>query len=120
MFDKTITIDWQGEETIVPVNMLLVEKVDRELNIMKLAVELVSGPEITRVAKLIYILLNHGGSELTHEEVYSRLFGKRGDEALKVLALANTILAALSPEMDVEDVDVEDDMTDNEKKSESD
>lgn len=91
---KPVKLKWAGVEYSTLVTMAVIERVDRELNILSLAQ--MATPElvqITKVSRLIHILLTEGGAQLTAEDVYESL----NDENLIQKDVFYTILGDVMP-----------------------
>lgn len=74
---KPIKIKWEGAEYKTIVNMLLIERVDDEIGILKLMRMKAEDPKIFMIIKLVYILLDEAGLDITLEDVYDGM----GDKA---------------------------------------
>lgn len=70
---KPIKINWEGAEYKTIVNMLLIERIDDEIGIIKIMRSTADNPKIFITARLIYILLNEAGLEVSLEQVYDGL-----------------------------------------------
>ena len=70
---KPIKINWEGVEHKIIVNMLLIERIDDEIGIIKIMRSTADNPKIFLTAKLIYILLDESGLDIDLETVYDGL-----------------------------------------------
>jgi len=103
MFDKTMTLAWKGSNYTIPVTMRLVEKVDSEFNIMRMIVDM--SKEIVRIsesAKLVSIVLNEGGADVTPEDVYVGMGGS-STNLLGVIDIQSYIISHLYPQQEAEE-----------------
>ncbi len=98
---KNITLEWGGKSYTTPVTMELIDKIDEDLNLYKLTMRMASGDvRFSHAAKLVYIILNEGGSKATHEEVYSAMFSDGLTSMTDVITRVGEILQAIYPQGD--------------------
>lgn len=92
---KPIKINWKGEEFKIVVNMLLIERIDEEINILSLLRIEPKKPPIVKICKLIYVLLDEAGAGVTLDDVWDGL----GDniEAKDLFAVLSEITPMLLP-----------------------
>lgn len=79
---KPIKIKWEGVEYKIIVNMLLIERVDEEINILSLMRINPEKPPIVKICKLLYVLLDEAGADVTLEGVFDGLGDKVDPKAL--------------------------------------
>ena len=97
---KPFKLSWEGVEYSIIVNMTIIDRIDEELNILSLA--RMSKPEnvrLTKIAKLIFILLDEAGANVTYEAVYDGMndAGKMDQKA--GFAVVGAILPQLLPSL---------------------
>jgi len=73
---KPIKISWEGVEQKIVVNMLLIERIDNEVGILKLLRMKPEDPKIFPIIKLLYILLDESGLDISLDDVYDGLGDK--------------------------------------------
>lgn len=73
---KPIKVKWEGVEYKTIVNMLLIERIDDEVGILKLMRMKSSDPKIFIIVRLIHILLEEAGLKITVEDVWDGLGDK--------------------------------------------
>lgn len=79
---KPIKLTWEGVEYKIIVNMLLIERIDDEINILSLMRIDPKKPPIVKVCKLIYVLLDEAGADVTFQDVWEGLGDKVDPKAL--------------------------------------
>lgn len=82
---KPIAINWEGVEYKIIVNMLLIERIDDEVGIIKIMQNTADNPKIFVTAKLLYVLLNEAGLEIELEQVYDGLGSDIKNKDLKAV-----------------------------------
>ena len=82
---KPIRINWEGVEHKIIVNMLLIERIDDEIGIIKIMRSTPSNPKIFLTAKLIYILLDESGLDIKLDDVYDGLGSDISNEDLQAV-----------------------------------
>lgn len=92
---KPIRIDWKGEEYKIVVNMLLIERIDEEINILSLLRIDPKKPPIVKICKLIYVLLDEAGVGVTLDDVWDGLGDNIEPKAL--FSVLNEITPMLLP-----------------------
>jgi len=70
---KPIKLTWDGEEYKIIVNMLLIERIDDEVNILKLISMDKDSASIVKISKFLWALLDEAGAGVSWEEVYEGL-----------------------------------------------
>lgn len=92
-----INLAWEGVNYKVIVDMALIERIDDELNILSLA--RMNKPEdvkLTKIAKLIYILLDSAGADVDAESVYQNMAINTPDDE-SMFTVVGAILPKLLP-----------------------
>lgn len=96
---KSVTLKWGDESYVTNVTMDLIDKIDEELNLYKLTMRMASGNiRFSHAAKLVCIILNEGGSKVTHEEVYTAMFSDGLASMTDVIEMVGEILQAVYPQ----------------------
>lgn len=96
---KTVTLGWQGKEYEVQVTMRLINRIEEDVNLLKLAMALSRGDVPTsHVATVFSHLLTAAGAEATPDDVWSAMFG---DEATDVITAATLALECVFPDVKV-------------------
>lgn len=98
--NRTITIEWDGKAYECRVTMVLIDRIEEELNLSKMLSTLSSGDiRFSHAAKLVAFLLRDAGAEVTQEEVYQGLFaGDDGLDSREIGAVIGEIMMAIFPE----------------------
>ena len=73
---KPIKLSWEGKEYKTIVNMLLIGRIDDEIGILKLMRMEQDNPKIVIIIKLVHILLEEAGLNISLEDVYDGLGDK--------------------------------------------
>lgn len=82
---KPIKLKWEGVEYKIIVDMLLIERVDDEIGIIKIMSSTPANPKIVVPARLIHLLLNEAGLEINLEDVYDGLGHDISNKDLKAV-----------------------------------
>lgn len=96
---KPIKITWEGVEYKIIVNMLLIERIDDEIGVIKIMQNTAANPKIFVTAKLLHVLLNEAGLKIELESVYDGLGSDIKTEDLK--AVMKEITPMLLPQFKV-------------------
>lgn len=95
---KQVKLAWQGQEYKVFITMLVIERVDDECNILKLMGAFESGKiQLVKISKLLYILLDEAGAEITWEEVYLGLGDPEKIDQVTLFGLMGELMPMLIP-----------------------
>lgn len=73
---KPIKISWDGAEYKTIVDMVLIGRIDDEVGILKLVRMKADDPKIFIIVKLVHILLEEAGLNITIEDVWDGLGDK--------------------------------------------
>ena len=94
---KTVTLGWQGKEYEVQVTMRLINRIEEDVNLLKLALRLGAGDVPTsQVATVFGHLLSAGGAKVTPDDVWQAMFS---DEATDIITAATLALQCVFPEV---------------------
>jgi len=80
---KPIVLTWGGVDQKIIVNMQLIERIDNEVNILKLVSSNEDNVSIVKISKLIWILLEESGLEIAWDDVYQGLGDSADMDALQ-------------------------------------
>ena len=93
-----LELEWKGEKFSAVVTMEVIDRLDSRVNLSMMVAQCAVGDHrMTQIAKLIALLLNEAGAEVTQEDVYTEIFAG-GYEQAELLALLGVIFAAIFPE----------------------
>jgi hypothetical protein len=115
---KTVKLQWNGAEFSVPVTMALINRIEDEINLMRLAMRLRTGdPPMSQVAVVFAHLLAAGGCTveaqpgkqraITAADIWNGMFQDGDDTALDVVAAATAALQCVFPDVKVRALDGE-------------
>ena len=94
---KTVKLTWGGKEYEVRVTMRLINRIEEDVNLMRLAVRLGSGDVPTsQVATVFSHLLREGGCDTTPDDVWQAMFGS---DAVDIIEAATVALSCVFPEV---------------------
>ena len=95
---KPIELSWEGKPHKIMVTMEVIERIDDKLNILSF-VKAISGdtPPISKVSKLIYLLLEEAGVKVTWQDVYDGFGDESKIDSGSLTALMAEILPSLLP-----------------------
>jgi len=92
-----VKIKWRGDEISVKPTMRLLNDIEQELSLSRVAYRLASGdPPLTQLAVIIAHFLRAGGVRVTDEEVYAEIM--QGSEH-EIEALAHVVMVAAFPQV---------------------
>jgi len=80
-----IKISWEGVEYKIIVNMLLLERIDDEIGIIKIMGNNALNPKIFTTARFIHLLLDEAGLKIDLEQVYDGLGEDISNDDLKAV-----------------------------------
>ena len=96
---KSIKLNWSGTDYKIIITMGVIDKIDDEINLVTLVSQYESGDiRLTKVARLIAILLNEGGADVEVDDVFHALFGSGDFEQSQVGDMLTGIFSAIFPE----------------------
>ena len=96
-----ITLKWADEEYSVTVNMDLIDKIDEELNLMKLTMRMANNDvRFSHAAKLVHILLTEAGCKVTRDELWEKMFGDGTASMMDIVDMVSDILQAIYPQQE--------------------
>lgn len=98
---KPFLLKWSEENYSVVISMAVIDRIDDEINILSLT-RMGSESEfrITKVAKLIYILLDEAGADVTYESVYEGMSDSGKIDQSQLFSVIGEILPQLLPSFD--------------------
>ena len=95
---KPFKLAWEGVHYSLIINMTVIDRVDDELNILSLArMSSEKDFRITKLAKLIYILLDEAGADVSYEGVYNGMNDAAKIEKDAAFSVIGSILPQLLP-----------------------
>lgn len=93
---QEIEIDWRGETYHVTPTMKLINRIENDVSLSRLALRAQKGDvPLSHVALVFSHLLKAGGCNTSDEEVYSAMFG--GEDNGVIMDVINTALTAFYP-----------------------
>jgi hypothetical protein len=99
---KSVTISWKGKPYRVDVTMALINRIEEDVNLMRLASRLQSrDPPLSQVAVVFAHLLTAGGCTVTDAEVWEAMFGNGEETAAQVVMAATAALGCVFPNVQV-------------------
>lgn len=99
MLGDIVTIEWRGEEYDISPTIKQLRRVENDVNVMGLYIELESGeiPAASRVVTFFTHMLLIGGCNTTEEEVWAAMFGGEAANARKTLDACRDLMRAIFP-----------------------
>lgn len=90
---KPVVIKWRGEEYEIVANMRVINAIENDVNLAKLATRVAAGdPPLSQIATVYTHLLNAAGASVSSDDVYAEMYGS-GD----VIGAACVALEAVYP-----------------------
>ena len=97
--NKTLTLSWEGVDFDVNITMRLIDKIEEDINLMKMVERMSSGDvRFSHAAKLVSHLLHSAGCTATQEDVFQGMFGDSDIQPNDLLELLWKIFAIIFPE----------------------
>jgi len=97
--NKTLKMSWEGTEYDISITMRLIDKIEEEINLMKMVERATTGDvRFSHAAKLIALLLQSAGCAVTTEEVFQGVFGDTDLPVDKIVGLLWEIFGVIFPE----------------------
>lgn len=98
--NKTLTLSWEGKEYPLIITMRIIDYIEsRDINLLQMFNQFGGGDvRFSHVAKLISILLNSAGAEVSQEKVWEGMFGDGDLQAADCILLLREIFAAIFPD----------------------
>lgn len=92
--NKTITLSWDGIDTPIIITMAVIDRLEEDLNLIKIANSANSGDiKYSQIAKLISCLFKVAGRNISQEDVWMGMFA--GDNSRETLAQAVAMVGAI-------------------------
>lgn len=99
---KHVKLTWNGSVYDVAVTMALINRIEENVNLMRLATRLQSAdPPLSQVAVVFAHLLNAGGCKVTDAEVWTGMFQGGEQTPIQVIEAATAALACVFPDFKV-------------------
>ena len=97
--NKTIKLGWDGVEYSLKITMAVIDKIDDDVNLVKLVAEYEKGDaRISKIARLLATLLNEAGATVTVEQVFHALFGSGEIDRNQIKLMMTGIFSAIFPQ----------------------
>lgn len=98
--NKTLELSWEGKDYPLIVTMRIIDYIEsQDINLMKMFDQFNRGDvRFSHVAKLIAILLNAAGAEVTQEKVWEGMFSDGELQAADCIPLLREIFAVTFPD----------------------
>jgi hypothetical protein len=102
---KQIELTWQGKEYKPLITMEVIDRIEDTLNLSLMVSQQTNGDfRLSRVARLLSILINEAGGETTQKSVWDGMFGNGDISTADLVPLMATIWAAIYPESKKKDM----------------
>lgn len=93
---EEVTLGWGGEEYTITPNMKLLNRIEQEISLSRLAYRMSAGDvPMSQLASVVATMLQSAGARCTDEEVYQELM--TGDPG-SVQEMAGTVMSAVFPQ----------------------
>jgi len=96
--NRRVELEWNGKSCSVLVTMEVIERLEEKLNLAGMARDVSQGNvKFSQAARLVAMLLNMGGVEVTTQDVFDGMFDGEGESGTAVVAAVTQILNAVFP-----------------------
>lgn len=93
---EEVTLDWGGEVYRITPDMRLLNKIEQDISLSRLAYRMSQGDvPMSQLATVIGTMLRHGGAKVKDDEVYQELM--TGDESA-IQTMAASVMQAVFPQ----------------------
>lgn len=97
--NRTITLKWGDRTYDVRVTMGLIDRVEEDLNAVGMLNQAIKGDiRLSKVAKLVSIMLKSVGEEVTQEQVWEAMFSDGSTTSAQACQFAIEALSAMFPD----------------------
>lgn len=96
---KKLDLEWDGKRYPLLVTMEVVEGLEEVVNLTQLNLSMMDGDlKVSHACKLIALILNEAGAEVTTEDVYTEVFTGDQFDMTQMMEVLNLIFSAVFPE----------------------
>lgn len=96
---KRVEIEWNGQTYDIDINMRLINRVEDDVNLLKLAQRLSVGDvPASHVATVFYLMLKNSGAKVTIDAVWEAMF--KSGESENIVKAASMALQCFFPDVE--------------------
>lgn len=106
--NKKLELYWKGKPYPIIINMRMVDDIESQgINLIKMQDQLNRGDvRFSHAAKLISILLNFGGADVSQDQVWEGMFSDGDLQAVDCIPLLKEIFLATFPDIKKKSIEV--------------